>query len=301
MALAIAVVGIFAGGFAVQQPAFKGWVQASPSGQPTPTGMLLPFLFVTIACGACSGFHGLVCGGTTSKQIAKESHCKPVGYGAMLLEGLVAVLALTTVMVVLPKPGTAPGAIYGEGIGRYLSAIIGERHLTFAIVFGSMAFSTFVFDTLDVATRLGRYILQELFDSHSKSTAALATLATVGIPLVFVLSSDKNAWLRYWVLFGSSNQLLAALTLLGVTVWLYRSGRTWWYTAAPMAFVMIITVWALARQAYTGATGFRAADGSVNSIALINATVAVVLIALAGMIVVEAVRALRRPLVPSAA
>ena len=295
MALAVAVVGIFAGGFSIQQPPFKGWVQSDSSGQPTPTGLLLPFLFVTIACGACSGFHGLVCGGTTSKQIAKESHCRPVGFGAMLLEGFVAVIALTTVMIAVPKAGAAPGAIYGEGIGRYLSAIIGREHLVFAIVFGSMAFSTFVFDTLDVATRLGRYILQELFDSHSKTTAAMATLATVGIPLVFVLAAGQNAWLKFWVLFGSSNQLLAALTLLGVTVWLAKSGRAWWFTAAPMAFVMIITVWALLRQAYTGATGFRAPDGSVNSIALINAAVAVVLIGLAGTIVVEAVRAIRRP------
>jgi len=78
-------------------------------------------------------------------------------------------------------------------------------------------------------------------------------------------------------------------------VWLAKSGRAWWFTAAPMAFVMIITVWALLRQAYAGATGFRAPDGSVNSIALINAMVAVVLIGLAGTIVVEAVRAIRRP------
>jgi carbon starvation protein len=296
MALAIAVAGIFAGGFTVQQPGFKGWVQTDPqTGAATPTGLLFPFLFVTIACGACSGFHGLVCGGTTSKQIAKETHCRPVGYGAMLLEGFVAVIALTTIMVAVPKAGAAPGAIYGEGIGRYLAAIIGEQHLVFAIVFGSMAFSTFVFDTLDVATRLGRYILQELFDSHARSTAAMATLVTIGAPLVFVLAAEPNAWLKFWVLFGSSNQLLAALTLLGVTVWLARSGRTWWYTAAPMAFVMIITVWALVRQAWTGVTRFRSLDGSVNSIALINGTVSIVLMALAGLIVIEAVRAVRRP------
>ncbi|HEU4338754.1 MAG TPA: carbon starvation CstA 5TM domain-containing protein, partial [Planctomycetota bacterium] len=176
-----------------------------------------------------------------------------------------------------------------------------QEHLVFAIVFGSMAFSTFVFDTLDVATRLGRYILQELFDSRSKTTAALATLATIGVPLVFVLSAGQNAWLKFWVLFGSSNQLLAALTLLGVTVWLARSGRAWWYTAAPMAFVMFITVWALLRQAWSGFTTFRAADGSVNSIPMVNGMVALVLIALAGMVVVEAVRAMRRPAVPAPA
>ena len=301
LALAVAVVGMVVGDFEVKQPAFKGWVQTDPqTGAATPTGLLFPFLFVTIACGACSGFHGLVCGGTTSKQIARESHCRPVGYGAMLLEGFVAVIALTTIMVALPKPGTPPGSIYGEGIGRYLAAIIGEKHLLFAIVFGSMAFSTFVFDTLDVATRLGRYILQELLDAHSRTAAALSTLATVGLPLLFVLGASKDAWLKFWVLFGSSNQLLAALTLLGVTVWLFRSGRAWWYTAAPMGFVLLITVWALARQAWSGVTGFRAADGSLNAIPMMNGAVALVLIGLAGMIVVEAVRAVRRPL-PSAA
>ena len=300
LVLAVGVVGIFAGGFPVEQPAFKGWVQSDPqTGAPTPTGMLFPFLFVTIACGACSGFHGLVCGGTTSKQIAKETDCRPVGYGAMLLEGFVALIALATIMIALPKAGTPAGAVYGEGIGRFLTVIIGKEHLLFAIVFGSMAFSTFVFDTLDVATRLGRYILQELFDAHSKVAAALATLATVAVPLAFVLAAPKDSWLKFWVLFGSSNQLLAALTLLGISVWLYRSGRTWWFTAAPMAFVMAITVWALGRQAWTGLAGFRAPDGAIRVTALMNGAVALALIALAAIIVVEAVRAVRRPLAPA--
>src|SRR4029453_5775188 len=131
---------------------------------PGPTGALFPFLFVTIACGACSGFPGLVCSGTTSNQMAQETHFKPVGYGAMLLEGFVALIALATIMIVGAgdTAGKAPGAIYGQGLGRFLTVIIGEKHLTFAITFGAMAFSTFVFDTLDVTTRLGRYILQEL-------------------------------------------------------------------------------------------------------------------------------------------
>jgi len=294
--LAVGVVGIFLGGFAVAQPAFKGWVQTDPAtGAATPTGLLFPFLFVTIACGACSGFHGLVCGGTTSKQIAKESDCRPVGYGAMVLEGFVALVALATIMIALPKAGTPAGAVYGEGIGRFLTVIIGKEHLLFAIVFGSMAFSTFVFDTLDVATRLGRYILQELFDVRSMPAAALATLATVGVPLLFVLGAPQDSWLKFWVLFGSSNQLLAALALLGISVWLYRTGRPWVYTAAPMAFVMVITLWALGRQSWAGLTGFRAADGSIIPTALLNGGVALALISLAAVIVFEAVRALRRP------
>ncbi|HEY7509908.1 MAG TPA: carbon starvation CstA family protein, partial [Vicinamibacteria bacterium] len=151
MALAVGVAGIFFGGFEVHLPAFKGW-QA-----PGPTGALFPFLFVTIACGACSGFHGLVCSGTTSKQIARESHCRPVGYGAMLLEAFVALIAMATVMIATGPElaGKSPGAVYGGGLGRFLAVIIGEEHLFFATTFGAMAFSTFVFDTLDVSTRLG--------------------------------------------------------------------------------------------------------------------------------------------------
>jgi carbon starvation protein len=140
-----------------QQPAFKSWDIGGM------TGMLFPFLFVTIACGACSGFHGLVCSGTTSKQIDKESHTKSVGYGAMLAEGFVAFIALVTIMIVASEAakGVSPGKIYGNGIGEFSDAFIGRENLPFAITFGAMAFSTFVFDTLDVSLRLGRYIVQE--------------------------------------------------------------------------------------------------------------------------------------------
>src|SRR4029078_11639 len=121
MALAIGVIGIFFGGVKIEQPAFKGWTD------PAVKASLFPFLFVAIACGACSGFHGLVCSGTTSKQIARETHCQPVGYGAMLLEGFVAVIALATVMIVPSSQlaGKGPGTLYGIGIGRFLAVVIG--------------------------------------------------------------------------------------------------------------------------------------------------------------------------------
>ena len=132
MALAVGVLGVFFGGFPIQQEAFKTWRA------PGASGALFPFLFVTIACGACSGFHGLVCSGTTSKQISRESHCRPVGYGAMLLEGFVALIALATVMIATNAElaGKAPGAIYGAGLGRFLAVLIGEQHLLFAITSG---------------------------------------------------------------------------------------------------------------------------------------------------------------------
>src|SRR5688572_24254009 len=124
-AIAVGVVGIFFGGYSIQQPAFKSFDVGGL------TGMLFPFLFVTIACGACSGFHGLVCSGTTSKQIDKESHVKPVGYGGMLAEGFVAVIALVSVIVAAgvvrrrPDGKTLPaGKIYGNGIGNFLTILI---------------------------------------------------------------------------------------------------------------------------------------------------------------------------------
>ena len=274
LALAAGTIGIFFGGYEIAQPAFKGFVA------PGPTGALFPFLFVTIACGACSGFHGLVCSGTTSKQIASESHCRPVGYGAMLLEGFVALIALATIMIVAPTPGkpVVPGAVYGNGLGRFLTVVIGDDRFVFARTFGAMAFSTFVFDTLDVSTRLGRYLLQELFGGLGRAGAIVATAVTCAVPLAFVLASDPRAYLLFWTLFGASNQLLAALSLLGVSVWLKRSGRPYWYTAAPMAFVLGITLWSLASLARTTllgpAGGVMARLNGVLALALIGLAVA---------------------------
>jgi carbon starvation protein len=241
-ALALGVVGVVFGGYEIQQPAFKGW------SVPGMTGTLFPFLFVTIACGACSGFHGLVCSGTTSKQIERESHVRAVGYGAMLAEGFVALIALVTIMIVAQseiRPGTAPGTIYGNGIGRFLTLLVGEQNLPFAITFGAMAFSTFVFDTLDVSTRLGRYIVQELLNWKGRAGALAGTLLTVAPPVYFVAFAPANSWSKFWTLFGASNQLLAALTLLTVTVWLYQARRRISYTLVPMLFVLTITLWAL--------------------------------------------------------
>jgi carbon starvation protein len=248
LALAVGVIGIFFGGFEIQQPAFKGFEV------PGATGSLFPFLFVTIACGACSGFHGLVCSGTTSKQIANEKHCHPVGFGAMLLEGLVAIIALATLMVAAPSDivGKGAGAIYGLGLGRFMTVVIGDQHATFATTFGAMAFSTFVFDTLDVTTRLGRYILVELFGWKARWQQVLATAITCALPLGFVLIAQEGAWKSFWTLFGTSNQLLAALSLMGISVWLKQTGKRYWYTLLPTVFVGTITLWSLLLQLKTG-------------------------------------------------
>jgi carbon starvation protein len=278
-ALIVGVIGLLFGGYEVQQPAFKGW---NVGGM---TGTLFPFLFVTIACGACSGFHGLVCSGTTCKQIEKESHMRPIGYGAMLAEGFVALIALTTIMIAAPDStkGLAPGTIYGNGIGQFLTLVIGQDKLAFAVTFGAMAFSTFVFDTLDVSMRLGRYLLQELFGWRGRAGAFVATLATVAIPCYFLAFGEKGTWLKFWTLFGASNQLLAALSLLVITVWLYQARQRIAFTLLPMLFVLTITLWSLAKLMVAN---LRAANGI--DIAFINAMAALALTLLALFLIASA-------------
>ena len=272
LALALGVVGVFFGGYDIKAEVFKSWDLGGM------TGTLFPFLFVTIACGACSGFHGLVCSGTTSKQVDRESHMQSVGYGAMLAEGFVALIALVTVMIMVPEDikGLKPGTIYGNGIGQFLTLIIGREHLPFAITFGAMAFSTFVFDTLDVCTRLGRYILQELFHWSSRMGATVATALTIGIPVFFIATAREGSWIKFWTLFGASNQLLAALTLLLITVWLYRARKRIWFTLLPMLFVLTITLWSLGGLTIAN---LQAANGV--GVELVNAVAAGVLILLA--------------------
>ena len=275
-ALALGIIGVFFGGYQIEQPAFKGF---NIGGM---TGTLFPFLFVTIACGACSGFHGLVCSGTTSKQVDRESHIRPVGYGGMLAEGFVALIALVTVMIVSQEAlrGRAPGTIYGNGIGQFLTLLIGQDRLAFAVTFGAMAFSTFVFDTLDVCTRLGRYIVQELFGWKGRVGALVGTLLTIALPFYFIMFAPANSWSKFWTLFGASNQLLAALTLLAVTVWLYQARERIAFTLVPMIFVLVITLWALGALVVGNLRVTRIAAGQID-IELVNAIAAGALIILA--------------------
>jgi carbon starvation protein len=283
-AIAVGVLGIFFGGYEIAQPAFKSFDIGGM------TGTLFPFLFVTIACGACSGFHGLVCSGTTSKQIDKESHTKSVGYGAMLAEGFVAFIALVTVMIITSEAakGVPAGKIYGNGIGNFLTLLIGKENLPFAITFGAMAFSTFVFDTLDVSLRLGRYIVQELFSLKGRIGAIIGTFATILVPFICVLIAPKGSWNDFWTLFGASNQLLAALTLLSITAWLYEARQRIAFTLFPMLFVLVITLWALGGLVVGN---FRAANGF--DIKFVNGSASLALILLAIYLVITAILKIR--------
>jgi carbon starvation protein len=282
--LAIGIIGIFSGQYEVLQPVYIE--NTNPTSSFT---SLFPFLFVTIACGACSGFHGLVCGGTTSKQIANEKHLQPIGYGAMLAEGMVALIAMSTIMIFSSEQvqGLKPGTIYGKGIGEFLTLIIGQEHRIFATTFGAMAFSTFVFDTLDVATRIGRYLIQELLGWTKPATKYVALFITLAPPLFIISIAKSDSWISFWTLFGSANQLLAGLSLLSITLWLARSKKPFLVTLLPMAFVLCITLWSLSLTAYES---FGASAFSV--IGFMNGLVASLLIVVALYILSQA--ALRR-------
>jgi carbon starvation protein len=289
-ALGAGALGIVMGGQTIQQPSFTGWVHPVAGG-------VFPILFITIACGACSGFHSLICSGTTSKQIRSERSARTIGYGAMLLEAMVAIVSLCCVMLLpLDSPLTkaSPNFIYANGIGSFLESIHVSR--TLGVAFALMAFNTFVYDTLDVCTRLGRFIIQELTGWRSTGGRWLGTLLTAGVPVFFVMRKavdSKGAavpvWKEFWGLFGASNQLLAALTLLGATVWLWRTRRALWVflvTGLPAVFMYIMSSWALT----TIVLGkFR--DGvSGDPVAWI----AVVLLALAALMLLEGIAALLR-------
>ncbi len=297
-ALGTAAIGLILGGKPILQPATMGWS--------TPKGTIAPFLFIMIACGACSGFHALIASGTTSKQLNRETNSRPIGYGTMLLEAMVAIVSLCCVMMLpLDSPlvktdNPNPSLIYANGIGSFLSAVGLSPRV--GIIFALVAFNTFVFDTLDVCTRLGRFIIQELTGWKNAGGRWFGTLLTAGVPAFFVTqkltvnNKPVPAWRIFWDLFGASNQLLAALTLLGVTVWLWRTRRAIWVffvTGIPAVFMYIMSSWAL-----TSLVCAKFADG-VNGDPV--AWIAVVLLVLASLMLLEGVAALLRRDDPTAA
>jgi len=213
---------------------------------------LFPMLFVIVACGAISGFHSLVGSGTTSKQLDNEKDIRPIGYGAMLIEGVLAVIALTTAaylsktdLTELLKGG--PVNVFSSGVGTFMSKFgipfdIGKS-------FVALAVSAFALTSLDTATRLARYIFQEFFSDPAKpqnkqpimTNMHLATLLTVAIGGYLAV----GGYTKIWPIFGSANQLLAALSLLAVAVWLKKTGKSYGMLIAPMIFMLVVTLTAL--------------------------------------------------------
>ena len=275
-----AFIGIIFGGFNFQYPAFTTWSDID-------RGTLFPILFITIACGACSGFHSIVASGTTSKQLNCETDARKVGYGAMLIEGLVAVIALFTVAMLVKNDDLvhqAPLVVFGTGMGNFLS-ILGIP-FEIGLSFGILAVSTFLLTTLDTSTRLARYILEELINVSSTSSRYFSTLVTLALPVMFTFvtlydaqGNPIPAWRAVWPVFGATNQLLAGLALLVVYVWQKKKGKKTIFIVIPMVFMLSMTLWALAQLIY---------QSGVSSIGIISA----ILLVLAIILVVEAVRIL---------
>ncbi|MBN2020343.1 MAG: carbon starvation protein A [Sedimentisphaerales bacterium] len=240
------VLGILFGGFQIEYPAFKAW--SDPV-----LGWLYPMLFINIACGACSGFHSLVASGTSSKQLDKESDAKLIGYGAMLVEGIVAVIALCAVAIVAQGSDitkTAPQLIFATGLGKFFSVL--GIPAQFGMTLGLLAVSAFILTTLDTATRLSRYIFEEFINLRSSGSRYFSTLATLVLPTILVLVTLRDpggneipAWKAIWPVFGATNQLLAGLVLLVVAVWLRKTGRKTGFVIIPMAFMNITTLAAI--------------------------------------------------------
>ncbi|WP_350455129.1 carbon starvation CstA family protein [Slackia heliotrinireducens] len=222
-------------------------------------GFLFPALFVTIACGAISGFHSLVASGTTSKQIEKESQAQPIAYGGMLIECLLAVLSLCAVGFVWAQYSAggyaSPTQVFADGLSQMLAFIPfigGTQQLAYALLI--LAVSAFCLTSLDTATRLARYMFQELWIPAGKTAEELTGfrkvlsnkyVATV-ITVVLGIGLGMTGYTIIWPLFGAANQLLAALALLTVCTWLGNMGRNNKMFYLPMAFMLLVTLTSLA-------------------------------------------------------
>ena len=251
--MALGFLGVFAAAPSVNLDAFVGWHAPNAKGAPMP---LFPFLFITIACGACSGFHSLVASGTTAKQLASERHVRPVAYGGMLLEGVLAILSLLAVGTfaqpdLLAKLGTESAVgLFAGGLASFCARLgIPEKS---GAIFMSLAVSAFLMTSVDTATRLARFTWQELFTGAQGRTRPpnpftspisnmyVATGLVVALVALLLLGNPEAAK-NLWNVFASANQLLAGLTLFTASLWLYKNRKAWWITLFPMLFMLAVS------------------------------------------------------------
>jgi carbon starvation protein len=224
---------------------------------------LIPLLFITVACGAVSGFHAMVSSGTTSKQLRSEKDARPIGYGGMLTESFLAVIVILacTAGYSLAEWGGRYGAWIGDKtIGYKLSAFVDgaaaiATSIGIPVVVGQTFFAVtivaFALTTLDTGTRLIRYSLEELFKIFRLPAVicnryVAGFLAVVGIGYFALMRiGGRPAGLALWALFGTTNQLLAGIALLIASIYFFRAKRPTWVTFLPMVFMLVITTWAL--------------------------------------------------------
>ncbi len=240
--LGAGIVGAFVKHPSLKLPVFTGFTNE--------LGPLFPILFVITSCGAISGFHSLVGSGTTAKQLSRETHARPIGYGAMLLETVLAVLALLAVIILpwadyqamLKKAG--PIGVFANGVGGFLGSL--GIPVQKGIAFAALAVSAFALTSLDTATRVARFALEELLPrdiARKKGSLFLTTGASVGFAAALAFT---GSWRSIWPLMGTANQLLAALALLALLAWLRFSRRFFAFVKWPAIFMLLVTLSALA-------------------------------------------------------
>jgi len=298
LGLGLAYLGLF-----VARPEFVApAVQMHPEGAPP----MLPFVFIVIACGAASGFHGLVSSGTTAKQLDRETHARPIGYGGMIGEsllGLLATLACTAGMAsrelwdhtysswgAMTALATKIGAFI-QGTTSFLTAVGLAPDLAAALI--AMVVVSFALTTLDSATRLLRFNIEEIgasFRIPGLQSRYLSSLLAVGAIALFAYYKveGKPAGIALWALFGTTNQLLAGLTLTLVSLWLRNRGRATWPTALPAIFMLGSTLAAMTVNLRLYAPGGPNAD-------MLLFGVGSVLFLLGVWLLVESALALRKP------
>ena len=252
--LIVAVISVALQGQPIQAPALD-----LPQGEKS-FGFLWPSLFVTIACGAISGFHGLVGTGTTSKQIMKESHCKFIGYSAMSGESILALCVTLAIAVgvsysdytaLLIRPENAPAGWAANPVLAFALGVSGICQAGLGIpkwlglVFGLLMVEGFVLDTLDVSIRLNRYLLEEIWATCFKTVPQFLknfwVNSGISVALMLLLAYGNSAQ-NLWPIFGTGNQLLASLSLLAVSVWMIAHKRNFYPVLIPAIFVGITTI-----------------------------------------------------------
>ncbi len=284
-----AFVGVIVSNPAMNLPAFVGF---EVNGMP-----LFPILFVTVACGAVSGFHSLVSSGTASKQVDNERDMLPISFGGMLLECLLAVIALVAVGSVAvggKLPAGSPPTIFAQAIAGFLSGLGLPQQMIFTLI--TLAVSAFALTSLDSVARVGRLAFQELFTDAGAGAAGkflanryVATFCTLFMGYLLALRGYQNIW----PLFGSANQLLAALALIACAVFLKRTNREGWMLYVPMIAMLCVTFAALGLTIYnllgklgSGAGFAMASDG-------LQLVFAVLLLGLGVLVAVSGIRKLK--------
>jgi carbon starvation protein len=285
--IAGAFIGIVFAAPAINIPAFTGFKVGN--------NYLFPILFVTVACGAVSGFHSLVASGTASKQIENERHMLPIGFGSMLLESLLAVLSLVAVGAlavngILPK-GTPP-QIFASAVAGFLTKLGLPENIIFTLI--TLSVSAFALTSLDSVARVGRLAFQELFTEEISSPVGkilankyIATICTLFVGYLLAVLGYQTIW----PLFGSANQLLAALALMACSVFLKKTNRQGVTLWAPMFIMLVVTFTALAFTIKS--KGGKLFDGTFSiSADALQLIFALLLLALGIMIAVSGVKKL---------